>query len=102
MNHSSPQILCVSAALRLLQRDSMSATIVVDDLRVIDGNVSSSLLKISYRIALSGHHTRNHPVSFNQAPIRLSSDLLFRPLCASTPDQSAPSAVRSDYARRDT
>src|SRR5215470_14828321 len=71
MNHSSPQILCVSAALRLLQRDSMSATIVVDDLRVIDGNVSSSLLKFSYRIALSGYHTRNQPVRLNQAPVRI-------------------------------
>src|SRR5215468_2825385 len=49
----------------------MPATIVVDDLRVIDGNVSSSLLKISYRIALSGYHTRNQPVRLNQAPVRI-------------------------------
>src|SRR5215471_12053553 len=49
----------------------MPATIVLDDLRVIDGNVSGSLLKISYRIALSGHHTRNQPVRLNQAPVRI-------------------------------
>src|SRR5215469_2186950 len=71
MDHSSPEILCVSAALRLLQRDSMPATIVFDDLRVVDGNVGGSLLKISYRIALSGHHTRNQPVRLNQAPVRI-------------------------------
>src|SRR5215469_15908130 len=49
----------------------MPATIVLDDLRVIDGNVSGSLLKISYRIALSGHHARNHLVRLNQAPVRI-------------------------------
>src|SRR5262252_776932 len=49
----------------------MPATIVLDDLRVIDGNVSGSLLKISYRIALSGHHTRNQPVRLNLAPVRI-------------------------------
>src|SRR5215469_14232482 len=49
----------------------MPATIVLDDLRVIDGNVSNSLLKISYRVALSGHHARNQPVRLNQAPVRI-------------------------------
>jgi hypothetical protein len=34
-----------------------------------DGNVSSPLLKISHRIALSGHHARNQAVRFNQAPV---------------------------------
>src|SRR5215469_1330033 len=47
----------------------MPATIVLDDLGVIDGNVSGSLLKISYWIALSGHHTRNQTVRLNQAPV---------------------------------
>src|SRR5215472_8613881 len=49
----------------------MPATIVLNDVWVIDGNVSGALLKISYRIALSGHHTRNQPVRLNQAPVRI-------------------------------
>jgi hypothetical protein len=47
----------------------MSAAVVLDDLRVTDGNVSSPLLKISHGIALSGHHARNQAVRFNQAPV---------------------------------
>src|SRR5215469_13507947 len=69
MNDSLSQVLCVSSALRILQHDSMSAAVVLDDLRVTDGNVSSPLLKISHGIALSGHHARNQAVRFNQAPV---------------------------------
>src|SRR6516164_3997639 len=69
MNDSLSQVLCVSSALRILQHDSMSATVVLGDLHVIGGNVSSPLLKISHRIALSRHQARNQAVRFNQAPV---------------------------------
>src|SRR5262249_52885818 len=69
MNHSLSQIFCVGSVLRL--HDSMSATVVLDDLRVIDGDVSSPLFKISHRIALSRHHARNQAVCLKQAPVRV-------------------------------
>jgi len=81
MNDSLSQVLCVSSALRILQHDSMSATVVLDDLRVTDGNVSSSLLKISHRIALSGHHARNQAVRFKQAPVWI----IYKPALNLTP-----------------
>jgi hypothetical protein len=64
MDHCLAQVFCARLPLRLAKRDFVGFSIILHNQRMVHGDISRTLFKVTYRIATRGHHITQQLVGF--------------------------------------
>ena len=71
MDHCLTQILRGRSSFRMLQSNFARGAVVHHDIRVINRDISDSLLEVAHRVAASGHDFSNQPIGFCHSATRV-------------------------------
>ena len=71
VDHGLPHFFGAGFSLMPPQRERASGTVVLDDYRMIDGQVSRTAVEVLKRIATRGHHLGDELVGFADGAVRV-------------------------------